>query len=175
MVPYNPSVIDRTTGDSTVNDFAQTPGHESDARFGNADAPASPAGPVAVQLTAAEERNWAMAAHLTALVGIVVPGGNIVAPLIVWLVKREQSAFVDRHARESLNFNITTSIYVVALSVIAFLCFLLSFLCVTVPLGVLAVVGGTAVSVGWIVFTIVGGVRAARGAEMVYPMNIRFV
>lgn len=116
-----------------------------------------------------------MAAHLTALVGIFVPFGNIVAPLIVWLVKRDQSAFVDRHARESLNFNITTSIYAVGLTLIAVVCGFLSFLCVTIPIAILAGVGAVVVSLAWIVYTIIGGVRAGRGDEMVFPMNIRFV
>lgn len=158
-----------------MSDFAQTPGHEPDAQFIPADAPASSGGAVTVQLTPSEERNWAMAAHLTALVGIFVPGANIVAPLIVWLVKREQSPFVDRHGREAINFNISTLIYTVGLSLIAVVCGFLSFLCVTIPIAILAGAGAVVVSVGWIVYTIIGGVRAGRGQEMVFPMTIRIV
>jgi uncharacterized Tic20 family protein len=63
-----------------------------------------------------EERNWAMAAHLSALVAVMgLPFGHIVGPLVVYLVQRERSAFVAEHAKASLNFQITISLIALVL------------------------------------------------------------
>jgi uncharacterized Tic20 family protein len=53
---------------------------------------------------AAQERNWAMAAHLSALVAIAgLPFGHVIGPLVVYLIKGHESEFVAAHARASLN------------------------------------------------------------------------
>ena len=54
-----------------------------------------------------DERTWGMLAHLTAFSGFLVPLGNVIAPLVVWLVKRDQSEFVADQGKEALNFNIS--------------------------------------------------------------------
>lgn len=56
-----------------------------------------------------EDRTWALIAHLSPLLGYVVPVPffNILAPLGVWFIKRESSSFVDDQAKESVNFQIT--------------------------------------------------------------------
>ncbi|MBN8798316.1 MAG: DUF4870 domain-containing protein, partial [Stenotrophomonas nitritireducens] len=51
-----------------------------------------------------------MFAHLAALAGIVIPLGNLLGPLIVWLVKKDTMPFVADQGREALNFNITVFI-----------------------------------------------------------------
>ncbi len=67
-----------------------------------------------------EERSLGLACHLLALAGLVVPFGNILGPLIMWLVKKDESAFVDDQGKEALNFNIT-------ISIAGFIAFLLMF------------------------------------------------
>ena len=65
------------------------------------------------------ERTWGMLAHLSALAGVVVwLLGCILGPLIVWIVRRDQSAFVAEHAREALNFNITVVLAALACMVL---------------------------------------------------------
>lgn len=61
-----------------------------------------------------EERTWAMIAHLSAYAGHFFPLGNIFAPLIIWLLKKDQYPFVADQAKESLNCQITYTIYFVA-------------------------------------------------------------
>ncbi len=107
-----------------------------------------------------EVRNWAMAAHASALVGAVVVLA-FVGPLVVWLIKRETHPFVDAHGREALNFNLSVLLYmVVAIPLV--------FLLVGVPLVI-------AIGVGWLVLTIIAAVRAANGEPYRYPFTIRFV
>src|SRR4051794_35730178 len=64
-------------------------------------------------------RTWCMLCHLSALAGLLVPGGNVLGPLIVWLMKKDEGAEVDEHGKASLNFQISVFIYVAVLSVLA--------------------------------------------------------
>src|SRR5690625_432615 len=78
-----------------------------------------------------EVRNWGLAAHLGALgLGLISLVLGFVAPLVVWTTKRDDHPFIDHHAKESLNFQLTVlaamvasvalAIPVVALGVITF-------------------------------------------------------
>jgi len=56
-----------------------------------------------------------MLCHLTALLGIIgIPFGNIVGPLIIWLLKKNVYPFVNEQGKESLNFQISMTIYALA-------------------------------------------------------------
>jgi len=109
-----------------------------------------------------EERNWAMLSHLLALVGyFVIPFGNIIAPLIVYFMKKDESPFVADQARESLNFQISLLIYAVVSGVLVLI--LIGFLL----LGV--------IWVGGVVMTIIASVKAANGEAYRYPLTLRLI
>src|SRR5690606_41942531 len=61
----------------------------------------------------AEERQWALLAHLSALTGFIIPFGNVIGPLIVWQIKKDTMPFVAEHAKEALNFQIPVCLAVV--------------------------------------------------------------
>jgi len=107
-----------------------------------------------------DELTWGSAAHWSALVAAFVALAFL-GPLIVMLTKGNQSAYVRRQAVESLNFQLSILIY----GAVSFaLCFvLIGFL-------LLPIVG-----LVWLVFTIVGSVRSARGEDYRYPLTIRMV
>lgn len=111
--------------------------------------------------SAAEERTWAMLAHLSAFSTFVVPFGSILGPLLVWLIKKDTMPFAADQAKEALNFNITVLIAVVA-SLILFL------VIVGIPLLIV-------VSVAWLVLTIVAAVQANSGIAYRYPLTLRLV
>jgi uncharacterized protein len=118
------------------------------------DASATPA------VVPSEDRNWAMGAHLSAFIAAYIALGFL-GPLIVLLVRGDQSRFVRQHAVEALNFNLTVLIYIV-ISVI--LALLLIGLVMLVALGIL-----------YVVAVIIGAVRASSGEMYRYPLTIRFV
>lgn len=108
-----------------------------------------------------DERNLAMLAHLSALAGLVVPLGNVIAPLVIWLTQREKSAFVAEQSLEALNFNITVALAGVV-------CGMLVFIGIGVLLGVL-------LGIGWLVSTILGAVRVAEGQRFRHRFTLRLV
>ncbi|MGE0131162.1 MAG: DUF4870 domain-containing protein [Blastocatellales bacterium] len=109
-----------------------------------------------------EERNWAMLSHLLALIGyFAIPFGNIIAPLIIYLMKKDESPFVADQARESLNFQISMTIYAIISAVLVM---------ILVGLLLLAVL-----FVGGIVLTIIASVKAANGEAYRYPLTLRLI
>ena len=60
-------------------------------------------------------RTWEVLCHISAFAGFIgIPFGNIVGPLIVWLLKRAESPSVDAHGRAVLNFQISWSLWFIA-------------------------------------------------------------
>jgi uncharacterized Tic20 family protein len=110
---------------------------------------------------AKQERTYAMFCHLGALSGFVVPFGSIIVPLVLWLIKKDSSPFIDMHGRESLNFQISLLIYSLIAAVL-----------------ILIIVGIFLLALLWmfnLVVVIIAGVRAESGERFRYPLTIRFI
>lgn len=108
-----------------------------------------------------DERTWGMLCHLLALSGLLVPLGSIIGPLVMWLVKKNESPYVDRNGREALNFGISVFIY----SIIGLgLCLVLIGIPLLIALGIF-----------WLVMVIVNAVKANDGKAVRYPLTIRFL
>jgi uncharacterized Tic20 family protein len=108
-----------------------------------------------------EERNWAMACHLASFAGYVIPMGNIIGPLVAWLMKREELPLVDDQGKEALNFQISMTIYLIISAI------LILVVIGAVMLLILGVLN--------IVFPILAAIAANRGERYRYPLCIRFV
>jgi uncharacterized protein len=123
-----------------------------------------------------EVRGWGIAAHLIGLGGALLTAVTLgfSGPLVVWLLKRDDHPFIDHHAKEALNFQLTTLVALVVGALAAIPIFLLGFLTLGV-LWVVALIALLAATVVWFVFPIVGAVRAANGEGYRYPINIRFI
>jgi uncharacterized Tic20 family protein len=106
------------------------------------------------------ERFWGGAAHWSAFIGAWLALA-FVGPLVVWLVKGEESPHIRREAVEALNFNLSVLLYGVIAGVL--LLVLIGF--VLLPL----------VGLFWLVFAVIGSVKAVNGESYRYPLTIRFV
>jgi hypothetical protein len=113
------------------------------------------------------QRQWAVLCHLAALLQIVLPTvGNIVGPAVVWLVKKEQYPLVNTEGKESLNFQISMTVYTWLISA------LLALTCVGKLLIPIAVLASAIVDV---VLVVVAAVRTNRQEAYRYPLCIRFL
>jgi hypothetical protein len=108
-----------------------------------------------------QERTWAMLCHLTALAGYIIPFGNIIGPLIVWLVKKEESSLVNENGKEALNFQISMSIY-----------FIVAAILITVVIGLFLTV---ALAILNLVLIILASVKTNKGEKFTYPLKIPFI
>jgi hypothetical protein len=120
----------------------------------------------------AEERQWAMFAHLSALAGGLLTSaiggwGFFIGPLVIWLMKKETMPFVDDQAKEALNFNITVSAIFVVLLILTLVTLGIGAL-LTLP--IMLIVGIAA-----LVLIIIAAMKANQGIAYRYPMTIRFI
>jgi uncharacterized Tic20 family protein len=129
--------------------------------------------PQATSAPGAEERKWAMFAHLSALAGALLTtgwGGSVgffIGPLVIWLLKREEMPFVADQGKEALNFAITVSIACFALLVLTILSLGIAAL-LTVPL--FFVIG-----IGSLVMVVIAAIKANEGVAYRYPFTLRLV
>ena len=112
------------------------------------------------------EKNMAMLCHLTALTGFIIPFGNIIGPVIVWMSGKADSSFVDEHGKASLNFQISLTLFFLLSLILGF------FLGPLVI--ILIMVFGIAVLYG-IVMIIVNSVKAHNGEDGEYALSNRFL
>jgi uncharacterized Tic20 family protein len=117
----------------------------------------------------ASARNWNMFCHLSALAGFIgVPFGNIIGPLMVWQIKKNEFPSVDVHGKAALNFQLTVTLAALAGALVAIV---LSFFCIGWLLFPLVILVGLA----GLIFSIIAGIKASNGEDYKYPYSVEFV
>ena len=118
-------------------------------------------------------RNWAMGCHLAALAAYVgIPFGNILGPLIIWLLKKNEFALVDEQGKEALNFQISIMIYSIV-GVVAAVVFAITLFLIPV-----AIIIGITIALLFLfnlVIVIIAAVKVSNGEPFRYPLSIQFL
>ncbi len=114
--------------------------------------PTLPADPIPTQ----DEKNLGLIMHVLSIVGL-----SLIGPLIVWLIKKDESAFINLQGRELLNFQLSILIY-------ALICVPLCFILIGIPM--LFVIG-----IASLILTIIGLVKATEGKIYRFPLTIRML
>jgi len=109
-----------------------------------------------------QDRTLDVTCHFLSFAGLIgIPFGNILGPLVLWAIKKDEMPSVNEHGKESINFQISMTIY----TIIAGLSILLAIGIVLLP----------AIIVLNLVLVIIAGVKAANGEFYRYPLTIRFI
>ncbi|MBD3246315.1 MAG: DUF4870 domain-containing protein [Candidatus Omnitrophica bacterium] len=108
-----------------------------------------------------QEKVWAMFCHLGALAGYVIPFGNIIAPLVLWMIKKDESALIDKEGKKALNFQISITIYAVISLLLVFL--------------VIGIVLLWVIGLFNIIMIVIAALKVNKGEEMSYPLSISFM
>ncbi|MDO6656637.1 DUF4870 domain-containing protein [Anaerobacillus sp. 1_MG-2023] len=106
-------------------------------------------------------RQWAMYVHLSALSGYLIPLGHIIAPIILWSIKREDEPFIDDQGKESINFQISMTLYLVIAGILSLV--LIGLILLPILL------------VMHLIFIVIASVKSNQGTLYRYPLTIRFV
>jgi uncharacterized Tic20 family protein len=112
-----------------------------------------------------DELTMAMLMHLLSLLT------GFLAPLILWLVKKEESAFINHHGKESLNFSISVTLYTVGLTIVMMVLGVITFgigFIVLVPIYFLLIIG-------FYIVEILACIAASRGEWHRMPLTIRLI
>jgi uncharacterized Tic20 family protein len=115
-----------------------------------------------------QARTWNMLCHLSALAGYIIPFGNVIGPLLVWQIKKNEFPSVEEHGKAALNFQLTV---LIALFVGGIAAVLLSFVCIgflLIPVVVLIALAG-------LIFAIIAGIKANNGEPYRYPWSLTLV
>jgi len=115
---------------------------------------------VAVENSSKEARQWAMFLHFSLLAGFVIPFAGLIAPIVIWQVKKEEFPEITAHAYVIFNWLLSALIYGVV-----------SLILVIVLIGI---VGLWAIGLMTVVYAIIGGIKANDGELWVYPLSIQF-
>jgi uncharacterized Tic20 family protein len=115
-----------------------------------------------------EQKTWGMVAHLSALVGFLIPFGNVLGPLVVWLIKKDTMPFVDDQGKEALNFNIAVAIVVAGLMIVG-------TVLLVVLVGFLFYIAAAIVGIAALVFMVIAGIKANEGVSYRYPYIFRLI
>jgi len=108
------------------------------------------------------ERQWGLFSHLSSLLGFLgIPLLNIIAPLVMWQIKKDTMPFGSEQAKEALNFQLSMLLYLIISVVLIF-----------IAIGIILV---PIVIVFDLVFTIIAAIKANDGVAYRYPLCIRFV
>lgn len=145
-------------------------------------------------------RVWAMLCHLSAIVAwillilVVIIGIplylplNVLAPLIIWRIKKTQYSWVDFQGKESLNFQLSLTFYVLILVIISLLLLFIGFAIAITSNGTAnyieiifrtLLIGCSAIVVFMLLlqsFVVTcAAIKAYRGEYYRYPFTIRFL
>ena len=112
-------------------------------------------------MSRSQERTWSIIVHAAAFAGLLVPFGSILGPLIVWIIKRPESAEVDRQGKAAMNFQISMLIYVIV-----------GVLLMRFVIGWVLLI---ALGIFWFVMVLVATIRVANGRDPGYLLSIEFL
>lgn len=102
-----------------------------------------------------DDRNMALLCHILGLLA------SVFGPLILWVLMKDKSSFVDFHGKQAINFQITLILLYMASGVL---------MCVYI--GILTAMATFAIQV---VFTILPAMKAYEGQRYVIPLAIPFL
>ena len=109
-----------------------------------------------------QARTWAMFAHLSSFLGYTcIPLANIIAPLIIWQIKKDDMPFASDQGKECLNFQISMLIYIIISGILTLILIGFAFLVILYVLN--------------IILTIIAAIKANEGVTYRYPLTMRFI
>ncbi len=114
-------------------------------------------------LQTADEKQMGLLLHLSQLANLVVPPAGIIAPIVIWQLKKDQIPALDAHGKMVTNWIISSVIYWAVSFVLLFVFFL----------GLIPMLG---LIIAGIAFPIIGALKANNDGELwEYPLTIKFL
>jgi len=108
-----------------------------------------------------KDRQWSLVCHLSGLSGYVIPLGNIIAPMVIRSLKKDQYPMVERHAKEVINFQISFTIWMVIAAMFVYF-----------NIGIWMMICLIAVHISLMIYA---AIKAEEGIYYRYPFTVRFL
>lgn len=107
-----------------------------------------------------ETNTWAMILHLSLLAGLIVPFAGLIAPIVIFFIKKDELPGIVPHGHAVFNWMISALIYAIVSAILVII--------------VVGLLGLLAVAILSIIFPIIGGIKASDGEVWPYPLSIKF-
>lgn len=135
------------------------------------------------------EKNTAVALHLSALAKFLIPFAGIIIPMIIWQNKKHQSEFIDQNGKSVLNFNLSVLLYGIVIAIVGAIFFIdgivevvrmstndvdyipVNLITTAIVLSIIAVIW----CVIEFILIIIGSLKAGNGEVFQYPLSIPFL
>lgn len=142
------------------------------------------------------QKNIAAFIHLSTFSRFIIPFGNFIGPIVLWVVNKDKSEFVDSHGKQIINFQISILLYAIIIGMITVPFFLFQIfsgfdfidfngfhdlhlnigkpsplLYIGGGLGVLAIIG----FIIEIILIVLASLKARDGEYFKYPFTINFL
>ena len=117
------------------------------------------------------DKTYSSITHLSSFAGWIFPFGNVIAPLVLWIAKKNESVYIDNHGKAVVNFQLSLMLYgfLLALLIIPITIF-------TLGLGLIAVILGIIPIIILIIVSIISAsIKATHGEYYHYPFTIEFI
>ena len=108
-----------------------------------------------------EISQWNMFIHLSTFLGMLIPLGGLIAPIVMWQMKKDDHPSVARHGKEVLN-------YIFTMLIAAIVCAILTIIFI-------GLIGFWIIGIYAIVVPIIAAIKANEGRFYSYPFIIRFM
>ena len=117
------------------------------------------------------DKTYSSITHLSSFAGWIFPLGNVIAPLVLWIAKKNESGYIDSHGKAAVNFQLSLMFYsfLLALLIIPLTIF-------TLGLGLIAVILGIIPVIILIIASVISAsIKATHGEHYQYPFTIEFI
>lgn len=117
------------------------------------------------------DNNFSSIIHLSIFAGWFFPFGNIIAPLVLWIAKKNESEFIDSHGKAALNFQISLYVYAILLTIL-----IIPITILTLGIGLVAIlISIIPILILQVVVIILASIKANNGEYYQYPFTIDFI
>jgi len=113
------------------------------------------------ELMGLSENSYIALMHISQFAGVIIPGLGLLAPIILWVMNKENNVNVNIAGKNIINFMISMLIYCVVSGI---LCIILIGIPMLIALGII-----------YIIFVVMAAIKANSGETWKYPMSISFL
>ncbi|MBG7629333.1 MAG: DUF4870 domain-containing protein [Bacteroidetes bacterium] len=122
-------------------------------------------------MTTQNDKNYSSITHLSGFAGWFFPFGNIIAPLVMWIAKKNDSTYIDEHGKAAVNFQLSIILYGFLLAIL-----IIPITILTLGLGLIAILIAIIPAIILkIVLIISASIKASNGEYYDYPFTIQFI